>query len=131
MISLFLVVFCQLGVHPIQSFDAHYLFLQYLPLTPHTTFCSDTYEMNQWMKGTERLFVGEKSHVRLVGDVNVSPEKVEFRFDEDLMFRIPFRPVVSLTGRVEMKRDAQTGLITSYQEFWDQDIATVLKSAKF
>jgi hypothetical protein len=91
----------------------------------------DTYEMKKWIKGTQKLFVGEKSDVRLVGDVEVSPEKVEFRFDEDLMFRIPFRPVVALSGKVVLKRDLETGLICSYQEFWDQDVLTVLKTARF
>jgi hypothetical protein len=91
----------------------------------------DTYQMDQWMKGTQKLFVGEKSDVRLVGDVEVSPDKIEFRFDEDLMFRVPFNPIVSLSGKVVLKRDTETGLISSYQEFWDQDVATVLKTAKF
>ncbi|KAL7566322.1 hypothetical protein ACA910_013645 [Epithemia clementina (nom. ined.)] len=90
----------------------------------------DTYQMDQWMSGTQKLFVGEKSEVRLVGDIIVTPEQVEFRFDEDLMFRIPFRPTVSLTGKVVLMRD-DAGYITSYQEFWDQDVFTVLKSAKF
>jgi hypothetical protein len=91
----------------------------------------DTYEMDKWVKGTQKLFVGEKSDVRLIGDVEVSPEKVEFRFDEDLMFRIPFRPIVALSGKVVLKRDPATGLICSYQEFWDQDVLTVLKTARF
>ena len=99
---------------------------------PTATFTDeiDTYGMDQWMKGTQRLFVGSKSQVRLVGDVEVNPEKVEFRFDEDLMFNIPFNPVVSLTGKVVLTRD-ETGYITSYREFWDQDTWSVLKSAKF
>jgi len=90
----------------------------------------DTYKMDQWMKGTQKLFVGEKSEIRLVGEVQVSKEQVEFRFDEDLMFRIPFNPKVALTGKVILARD-EDGFITSYREFWDQDVATVLKSAKF
>ena len=100
---------------------------------PTATFTDeiDTYQLDQWVKGTQRLFVGRQSEVRLVGDVSVQPDKVEFRFDEDLMFNIPFRPVVSLTGRVELLRNAETGRISSYQEFWDQDVLTVLKSAKF
>ena len=99
---------------------------------PTATFTDeiDTYGMDQWMKGTQRLFVGSKSQVRLVGDVEVNPEKVEFRFDEDLMFNIPVNPVVSLTGKVVLTRD-ETGYITSYREFWDQDTWSVLKSAKF
>jgi len=94
----------------------------------------DTYTMDKWVVGTKRLFVAEKSRVSLVGDVQVAEDgsKAEFRFDEDLMFRIPFLyPVVSLTGKVVLERDLNTGLITSYREFWDQDVATVLKSAKF
>jgi len=101
--------------------------------SPEATFTDeiDTYQMDAWMVGTSRLFVGEKSKVRLVGDVDVHPEKIEFRFDEDLMFRIPLLyPVVSLTGKVVMERDSASGLIKSYREFWDQDVATVLKSAK-
>ena len=90
----------------------------------------DTYKMDQWMTGTQKLFVGEKSKIRLVEDVMVSPQKVEFRFDEDLMFRIPLRPTVSLTGKVILTRD-DAGFITSYREFWDQDVFTVLRSAKF
>jgi len=49
---------------------------------------------------------------------------------EDLMFNIPLKPVVSLTGKVVLVRD-ETGYITSYQEFWDQDTWSVLKTAKF
>jgi len=90
----------------------------------------DTYKMDQWMKGTQKLFVGEKSDVRLVGDVQVTPEQIEFRFDEDLCFRIPFRPIVSLSGKVVLTRD-DTGYVTSYREFWDQDVVSVLKTAKF
>ena len=91
----------------------------------------DTYPMEKWIVGTKRLFVAEKSRVSLVGDVSVDKDKVEFRFDEDLMFRIPLRPVVSLTGRVVLDRDPETGLITKYQEFWDQSVGEVLRTAKF
>ena len=92
----------------------------------------DTYPMQKWIVGTKRLFVAEKSQVNLVGDVDVSKDRVEFRFDEDLMFRIPLLyPVVSLTGRVVLDRDPTTGLITKYQEFWDQSVSDVLKTAKF
>jgi hypothetical protein len=100
---------------------------------PTATFTDeiDTYSLDQWVKGTQRLFVGKKSDVRLVGDISVTPQQVEFRFDEDLAFNIPFQPVVSLSGKVVLTRDLDTGYITSYREFWDQDVATVLKSAKF
>jgi hypothetical protein len=92
----------------------------------------DTYQMDAWIKGTQKLFVGEKSHVDLVdGSLQVSPTAVNFRFKEYLQFRIPFRPTVYLTGQVVLKRDLATGLISSYQEIWDQDITTVLTNAKF
>ena len=99
---------------------------------PTATFTDeiDTYGMDQWMKGTQRLFVGEKSDVRLIGDVEVAPDKITFRFDEDLVFRIPFNPVVSLSGKVMLDRDS-SGYITAYREFWDQDVATVLRTARF
>lgn len=102
----------------------------YLPTAKFTDEI-DTYEMEQWQKGTQKLFVGDKSQVRLVGDVDVTRDKVEFRFDEDLVFRIPFRPTVHLTGRLELTRDPESGYINNYREYWDQDVATVLKSAKF
>lgn len=102
----------------------------YLPTATFTDEI-DTYKLDQWVKGTAKLFVGEKSSVRLIGDVEVTADEVRFRFDEDLMFRIPFRPIVSLSGTVVLARDPATGLISSYREVWDQDVATVLKSAKF
>mmetsp|Transcript_344 Transcript_344/g.640 ORF Transcript_344/g.640 Transcript_344/m.640 type:complete len:230 (+) Transcript_344:185-874(+) len=91
----------------------------------------DVYTMDKWIKGTKSLFIPSGSRVSLVGDVNVSPSEVSFRFDEDLMFNIPFKPVCSLTGRVVLTRDANTGLITSYREYWDQSVNEVLKTAKF
>lgn len=91
----------------------------------------DTYTLDKWIKGTQKLFNGENSAVRLVGDIDVTSERVEFRFDEDLQFNIPFKPTVSLTGKVVLARDPSSGLITSYREFWDQDVATVLTTAKF
>mmetsp|Transcript_17887 Transcript_17887/g.26146 ORF Transcript_17887/g.26146 Transcript_17887/m.26146 type:complete len:241 (-) Transcript_17887:89-811(-) len=92
----------------------------------------DTYTLDKWIVGTSRLFVGPPySRVDLVGDVQASEKEIVFRFDEDLMFNIPLiRPVVSLTGKVVLERDEKSGLITSYREFWDQDVNTVLKSAK-
>jgi hypothetical protein len=92
----------------------------------------DTYEMDQWIKGTKRLFVADKSHVDLVPDsMQVTDTQVTFRFTEDLTFNIPLLlPKVYLSGTVELKRDPKTGLITSYQEKWDQSINTVLTSAK-
>ena len=82
------------------------------------------------MKGTQKLFVGSKSHVDLVGDVKASPKEVEFRFSETLTFNIPFNPKVDLTGRVVLTR-GEGGLITHYQEYWDQSVRDVIFAAEF
>ena len=103
--------------------------------SPDATFTDeiDTYGRDQWMIGTQRLFVGDRSQVRLTHPVTfTSPTTLEFQFDEDLMFNLPIiKPIVSLTGKVILTRDPNTGYIVSYREYWDQDVATVLKSAKF
>mmetsp|Transcript_7084 Transcript_7084/g.12698 ORF Transcript_7084/g.12698 Transcript_7084/m.12698 type:complete len:254 (-) Transcript_7084:119-880(-) len=91
----------------------------------------DVYTMDKWIKGTKSLFIPSGSRVSLVGDVEVTQTEVSFRFDEDLMFNIPFKPVCSLTGKMVLTRDENTGLITSYREYWDQSVNDVLKTAKF
>lgn len=91
----------------------------------------DVYTMDKWIKGTQALFIPSGSRVSLVGDVHVTPTEVNFRFDEDLMFNIPFKPVCSLSGKVVLTRDEKTGLITSYREYWDQSVNDVLKTAQF
>ena len=92
----------------------------------------DTYGLEQWMKGTSTLFVAAKSHVDLEdGSLQVSDKAVTFRFSEYLCFNIPLLlPTVYLSGKVILERSPTTGLITSYKEQWDQDVNTVLKSAK-
>ena len=40
----------------------------------------DTYTLDKWMSGTQKLFVGSKSHVDLVGDVVATKDAVTFRF---------------------------------------------------
>ncbi|KAL9183799.1 hypothetical protein ACHAXT_004655 [Thalassiosira profunda] len=91
----------------------------------------DTYTMDKWIKGTQSLFIASGSRLSLVGDIDVTDKEVTLRFDEDLMFNIPFKPVCSLTGKLVLTRDPSTGLITSYREFWDQSVNEVLKTAKF
>ncbi|KAL3930098.1 MAG: hypothetical protein SGBAC_011912 [Bacillariaceae sp.] len=92
----------------------------------------DTYTLDKWIKGTKALFVAPKSEVTLTPDtLKVTDSEVTFKFSEYLCFNIPFKPVVYLSGTMILKRDTLTGLITSYQEIWDQDVNTVLKSAKF
>ena len=92
----------------------------------------DTYGLDQWVKGTSNLFVAAKSHVDLEeGSLQVSNSAVTFRFSEYLCFNIPLLlPTVYLSGKVILERSPTTGLITSYKEQWDQDVNTVLKSAK-
>lgn len=92
----------------------------------------DTYTLEKWTTATPKLFVGPpSSNVKIVGKIEASEREVSFRFEEDLMFRIPLRPVVYLSGKVVLEREADTGLIKSYREIWDQDVGTVLRSAKF
>ena len=87
--------------------------------------------MDKWIKGTQSLFIASGSRLSLVGDIDVTDKEVTLRFDEDLMFNIPFKPVCSLTGKLVLTRDPSTGLITSYREYWDQSVNEVLKTAKF
>lgn len=92
----------------------------------------DTYGLQQWVTGTQRLFVGSGSNVRLLGDVesNADETEIKFRFEEELMFNIPLvRPVVFLSGTVYLSRNPETGLLTKYVEKWDQSVSEVLKSA--
>lgn len=92
----------------------------------------DTYQMDAWIRGTKRLFVADKSQVEIVPDtLQVTDQEATFNFTEYLTFNIPLlQPRVYLSGKVVLKRDPKTGLITSYQEKWDQDVNTVLLSAK-
>lgn len=88
----------------------------------------DSYSLPKFVEGTQKLFVKEKSHVDLVGDVEATDSLITFRFDEVLCFNIPFQPKVRVSGKVELRRGAD-GLIESYREFWDQTpLETVLKA---
>jgi hypothetical protein len=93
----------------------------------------DTYEMDPWINGVKRLFIPKGSHIELLADtLTVSDSVVELKFAEDLQFNlILLQPTLSLTGRLVLNRDPTSGLITSYREFWDQDISSVLKTARF
>ncbi|GMH71157.1 hypothetical protein TrLO_g13276 [Triparma laevis f. longispina] len=90
----------------------------------------DTYTLPKWIKGTQALFNSENSKVLLVGDVTATENEVTFRFDENLQFNIPFKPICKLSGKVVLKR-GEDGLIISYREYWDQSVNSVLKTAKF
>jgi hypothetical protein len=110
----------------------------------------DSYTLDQWTKGTAKLFVANRSHVDLQPNSNnksnnttvttndddrivvvgvPSNHQITFRFVKTLCFNVPILyPVVNLTGKVVLQRDPNTGLITSYQEQRDQDVTTVLKN---
>ena len=51
------------------------------------------------------------------GHSQADEKQVEFRFDEDLCFNIPFKPTVTVTGRCVLTRDPQSGLIVKYREY--------------
>jgi hypothetical protein len=62
--------------------------------------------------------------------LTVSEAQASFLFTEYLTFNIPLvQPTVYLTGKVILKRDSTSGLITSYQEQWDKNVQGVLTSA--
>lgn len=89
------------------------------------------YPMMPWILGCKLLFNGDKSRARIVKDsLQVSGQKITFRFESDLEFRGPFSPQVLLSGRVEMLRNPETGLISSYREIWDKDVLDIVKNAK-
>mmetsp|Transcript_18820 Transcript_18820/g.19096 ORF Transcript_18820/g.19096 Transcript_18820/m.19096 type:complete len:246 (-) Transcript_18820:161-898(-) len=100
----------------------------------------DTYQLDKWIDGTSKLFDSSRSKVVLVdnslqimsnpgasSEGSTMMNGIEFRFVEYLCFNIPFvKPIVYLSGKLELKRNPETGLITSYQEKWDQNIYEVL-----
>jgi hypothetical protein len=89
------------------------------------------YPMKPWMLGCKILFKGDKSSTTILDNTLVATsELISFRFESDLEFRGPFCPRVFLTGRIVMKRNPQTGLISSYREIWDEDVWDVVKNAR-
>ena len=90
----------------------------------------DSYTLDKFVKGTSKLFVADRSKVDLTSPVVATDAAVEFTFREDLCFNIPFKPVVSLSGRVVLTRDPSTGLFTSYREYWDQTPNEVVRTAR-
>lgn len=88
----------------------------------------DTYTLPKWVKGTKALFVGDKSRVQIVGDVQVAGSELSFQFDEVLCFNIPLQPKVPLKGTLVLKL-GDNGLITSYRERWDTSVWATLSKA--
>ena len=83
----------------------------------------DTYPIDKYIQGTKALFIPEKSHVDLLGNVKVDKDLITFKFQEVLCFNIPvLQPKVSLSGYVELFRDSKDGLITRSVEHWDQPV---------
>ena len=95
----------------------------------------DTYKLDDWIIGVKRLFVAKNSHIDIIPDTfkyNEDKNTIELKFDEYLQFNLPIvKPTLSLTGKLILTRNPNTGLIVKYREIWDQDINTVLKTAKF
>jgi hypothetical protein len=91
----------------------------------------DTYTLPKWIKGTGALFVGDRSHVDIVGPVESDEKQVKFRFSETLVFNLPLiKPTVPLTGTLILTR-GKDGLITKYEELWDTDVLTTLSKGYF
>ena len=106
----------------------------------------DTYTLDQWIKGTSRLFDASRSRVELVPNSarvvpgatnnnnnnntptsNTTNTVLQFQFVEYLCFNIPLiKPIAYLSGTLFLERSPTTGLITSYREKWDQDANTVV-----
>ena len=87
--------------------------------------------MDKYITGTKALFDRTLSRVALDGPVSADANLVSFRFNEKLTFNIPFKPYVMLTGRVDLKRNPEDGLIYSSREFWDETPSNVLKTIRF
>lgn len=81
----------------------------------------DTYDLKNFVKGTNLLFDGKRSEFKLVGDLDFSNggKTIRYRFDEILSFKIPLQPRSRVSGVVEFTR-GEDGLIEKYREFWDQ-----------
>lgn len=91
----------------------------------------DTYTLPKFVEGTKKLFDATKSRVRLTSPVTVDKDQASFTFSEYLAFNFPIaKPIVSLTGKVVLTRDRNSGLFTSYREYWDQTPNQVVLSAR-
>uniref|UniRef100_A0A7S0XLZ5 SnoaL-like domain-containing protein n=1 Tax=Chrysocystis fragilis TaxID=1411660 RepID=A0A7S0XLZ5_9STRA len=91
----------------------------------------DTYTLPKFIEGTKKLFDPDRSKVELTSPVVVDKDSVSFRFSEYLCFKLPVvQPIVSLSGKVVLTRDADSGLFTAYREYWDQSPSQVVQSAR-
>ena len=91
----------------------------------------DTYPINKYIVGTKALFVPEKSKVQLTSPVEVTDEKIAFKFKETLTFNIPIlSPSVDLQGNVELFRGPD-GLISRSVEHWDSPPLQVISKARY
>ena len=93
-----------------------------------------SYPLEAWVRGCQFLFDATASHCRILPHtLRVTDRAVSFRFAETLAFNTPsrHRPRVHITGTVHMKRDAETGLVVSYEEDWDQDLTEIFRRTTF
>jgi hypothetical protein len=87
------------------------------------------YSMNAWSRGCKFLFDENESQCSIREDtLSVTSSHVKFRFTSVLQFRHFFRPKVSISGTIVMKRDVDTGLILSYEEKWDRSVGELLET---
>ena len=74
----------------------------------------DTYTLPKFIEGTKKLFDASRSKVELTSPVVVDNDSVSFRFSEYLCFNLPVvQPIVSLSGKVVLTRDANSGPVHS------------------
>lgn len=85
----------------------------------------DTYKLDAFVDGTGKLFDPDLSEFRLVGDVAFKDNRVLYRFDELLSFRLPLKPRAHISGSVELTRSPD-GRIERYRERWDQSVPSTL-----
>lgn len=90
----------------------------------------DTYEINEYVKGTKALFNAAKSHVALSAPVIADDKAIEIPFKETLAFNLPFNPKMDVSGRVLLTRGSD-GLVVRSREFWDKSVTDVIRSTHF
>lgn len=90
----------------------------------------DTYEIDEYVKGTKALFDSKKSIVELASTPVLTDNIAEYRFKETLAFKVPLNPKVDLTGKVQLTRGSD-GLVVKSREIWDQGVKEVLQHVYF
>eukprot|EP01041_Mallomonas_annulata_P002470 gene2470-4794_t len=90
----------------------------------------NTYEIDEYVKGTKALFNGPRSIVTLTAPAVSDTDLVEIKFSETLAFNIPFYPKMDITGKVQYTL-GKDGLITKSREIWDKSVVDVIRTTHF